>query len=146
MQLFRDRCVGATLEGTRAAMGYFQCLQYLGEYRVLMREIRPLLREAEERDDHFTMAHLHMGALRPMRLDDQPEAAREQLERAMARWPGGEHDFPQLLAQFSRASIELYEGDGAAAYRRLVSIQRQWLHTRAARKAFTGRPAGGPVG
>src|ERR1044071_6900096 len=59
----------------------------------------------------------------------------------MASWTSGKHDLTQLMAEFSRASIELYEGDGAAAYHRLDLALRHWLRLPVARMAFVGRRA-----
>ena len=129
MQIFRDRCLGASTESTVAAIHYCQCLYIMGEYRVLRCELLPLLREAEERGDHFTLAAFQPIALRMVIFKDEPEAVLQEIDRA------GSH-VRHLSAQLLRVDIELYRGDGAAAYRRLDQDWRRWMALPGARLPF----------
>jgi eukaryotic-like serine/threonine-protein kinase len=107
---------------------YLQCLLYMGDLRELVRELLPLSREAEERKDHFTLAMLHTGIASLMSLfQDQPAAARQQIDRGLALRANAETDTRLFGAQLSRTGIELYEGDGIAAYRRIDQGWRRRL-------------------
>ena len=75
MQLLRECCLGASYETGMAAGHYFMCLFYIGDVR-LHGELLPLLREAEERRDHFTLATLHGFAGVASLIQGQPEVAR----------------------------------------------------------------------
>lgn len=51
----------------------------------------------------------------------------QQVERAMGLWTTVDVDIRHVAGQFSQAAVELYEGDGAAAFRRLDSDWRRWM-------------------
>ncbi len=138
-QIFRERCRGASLETALAAVRYAQCLFYLGALRDSMRELLPLWREAEERDDFYTLA-LHAGNRSLLMLvHDQPGAARQLVERRMTPWTvaASEGDVPHVqLGRIAHAEIDLYEGDGAAAYQRIDHDWHRQIASPFARLAF----------
>jgi eukaryotic-like serine/threonine-protein kinase len=117
MKLLRERCLGASYETTLAAVYYFGFLLWLGDFRALVRELPPLVREAEERADHFMLVTLRPFVVLMSLALDQPAAAREHVERGTALWTTAEVDVRAMAGRGSLAEIELYEGDGAAAYR-----------------------------
>jgi hypothetical protein len=137
VHLFRERCLGATHESVIAAAYHFYCLNFMGELRIQLRETLRLVREAEERGDHFTLTSLHGSSLYLMISQDQPEAARQEVERTMALLTTGGSDVRRLLGQLSRADIELYQGDGVAAYQRLDQDWGRWLALPVTRLAIT---------
>jgi hypothetical protein len=129
IRLLRERCLGASYETTIAAVHYLISLFYLGELRDYVRELLPLLREAEDRGDHFALVTLHTFAGMTLLFQDQPATARQQIERGMALWTSVEADVRLLSGHVMRATTSLYEGDGAAAYE---EIDRDWRRRMAA--------------
>jgi hypothetical protein len=136
VQLLRERCLGASYETAVAAVHYLLCLFHMGELREYMRELLPLLREAEERRDHFTLVTLQSFAVTTSLVQDEPEAARRQIEHGMALWTTVEGESRLLAGQFSHAEIDLYEGNGAAAYRRIDQDWHRRLSVPFTRMAF----------
>jgi len=118
VQIFRERCLGASYETANAAVQYFSSLFYMGDYSRLTRELQPLLREAAERGEHLTPVTLQAFVTLVLLTQDEPEAARQQVERGMAVWTTIEVDVRLAAGQFAHAQVDLYEGNGAAAYRR----------------------------
>ncbi len=136
MQLLRERCLGASYETTIAAVYWLRCMFYMGDLRTYQRELLTLLHEAEERGDHFSLLNL----LTPMGIawlaDDQSETARQQVERGVALWTSFTEDIRLTSGQLMLAMIDLYDGTGPAAYRR---IEQDWQRRTAsplARLAF----------
>ncbi|HWO25319.1 MAG TPA: AAA family ATPase [Kofleriaceae bacterium] len=118
VEVLRERCLGASYETAIAAVHLLMCLFYQGALRDFVRELLPLLREAEERGDHFTLTTLHGGAVGLMSLiGDRPDAARREVERGIALRTDLETDVLLFAGQLSHAEIDLYEGNGAVAYR-----------------------------
>jgi eukaryotic-like serine/threonine-protein kinase len=137
MQLFRERCLGASLETMFVAVRYSYCLFYMGALRDAMRELLPLWREAEERGNRYARYSGNKSLL--TLVHDQPEAARQVAERAMAPWTAtaAEGDVPSdLLGRIAHAEIDLYEGNGAAAYRRIDQDWHRSIASPLARLAF----------
>jgi hypothetical protein len=138
-----------------AAANYFFCLIYIGDLRDYMRELLPLLREAGERRDHFTLASLHAFAGVASLIQDQPEAARQMVEQGMALWTAVEADIRFMTGQLMHAMIDLYGryglygAGGAAAYRRIDEDWRRRMafplarlrHVRAVLLSFHGLAA-----
>src|SRR5437762_4934593 len=108
------------------------CLLYLGELREFVRELLPLLREAEERGDHSNLG-LHSQTASMMKLlHDQPEASRQLLERGMAVWTthaaeGEALSIRIMTGRVAQVQVDLYEGDGGAAFRRIDRDWRRWM-------------------
>jgi eukaryotic-like serine/threonine-protein kinase len=95
-----------------------------------------MLREAEEREDRFTLATLYVGSAGLMSLiEDQPAAALQQIERGM-EWITVDFDLRRLAGQASHAEVDLYGGDGTAAYRRIDESWRQSSASPLSRTAF----------
>jgi len=125
VQLFRERCLGAAVEAAAPAVVYIQCLFNMGALRDYVRALPPMLREAEDREDRFTLALLYVGWAGLMSLiQDQPAAALQQIERGM-EWNTAAFDFQRLTGPASQAEVELYGGDSTAAYRRIDEAWRQ---------------------
>ncbi len=128
LQIFRERCPEAAYEAILALQGYFESMIPMGDLSGLVRELPPLLRDAEERRDRFTLTVLHTG--RPVALrwliQDQPETVRRQIRKGVDLFkPNARDSLVLLSAQLSCTMIELYQGDGASAYRRIDQSKRQ---------------------
>lgn len=128
LQTFHEHCPEAAHESTLALLGYFHSLVNMGDLRGLVRELPPLLRDAEERWDRFSLSHLHAGYMGLLWLiQDQPETARRQIGEAVDLWKPNRRDFRVLSAQLWYTQIALYQGDGATAYRCIDQSMRQNL-------------------
>lgn len=128
MQIFRERCLDAAHEFSFALVGYFDSSIHMGALRELMRELAPVVRDAKERRDRFTLATLHNG---PMVLQwliqDQPEMARQQIREGMELWTPKQHEARALVAKLWTTLTELYQGAGGVAYHCINQGMRQHL-------------------
>ncbi|HSK05668.1 MAG TPA: hypothetical protein VK932_30680 [Kofleriaceae bacterium] len=137
MQILRERCLGMSCETAITATFYFVCVTHMGALGDLVREVLLLLREAEEHRDRFTLAALHSGFTCLVSLiQDRPAAAWQQIERGATLWTEGAEDLRLLSAQLSHTEICLYEGDGAAAYRRIDQDWHRWLASPFVRQGY----------
>ena len=83
------------------------------------------LQEAEQRGDLYGSTVLRMGEPNLIWLAmDLPDEARSECEEGIRRW--SQRGFHQQHVEFSRAmtQIELYVGDGAAAFARISGVWR----------------------
>ena len=109
----------ASMQPQIALYGVY-ALVFLGDLIELRRRQARLLADAERRGDRFmsimlTLSHpvvLHLAA-------DDPHTARTQLRDAKAKWSHGKYLVQDWQVMRSEAEVELYAGDGAAAYERL---------------------------
>ncbi len=105
---------------SQAAVYAAYCLVSLGQLVELRRRTAQLRADAEQRGDLFTQVML--SASHPLILklaDDDPESARAAIREAKAQWTHGKFLLQDWQIMRSEAEIELYVGDGAAAYDRL---------------------------
>jgi serine/threonine protein kinase len=121
---FRDRCTGVTWELDTAHAFTLWALVYMGEFAELARRSSRLLQEARERGDlyaattigTFVEPHLRLAA-------DDPAAARQMVRQFLEQWSREGFHLQHLTALLSHTYIDLYEGEGPAAWERL---QQQW--------------------
>ena len=122
--IFRDRCTGAAWE--IASMRWFSLwsLSYLGDLGELSRRIPERLREAKGRGDlyaeicHSTgLANLYWLAA------DKPAEARARNSEALRAWSQRKFHVEHWWAMLSERQIDLYQGDGEAAFR---GVEEQW--------------------
>jgi len=99
-------------------------LTFLGRLEEFRRRHAKLLRDAEGRGDLYTTVNLRVGYSNwAWLVTDNVQEAREEVRRAMAAWsPRGFH-LQHYRALLAEANVELYVGDGAAAYER---VTRDW--------------------
>jgi hypothetical protein len=93
---------------------------FLGDLKELRRRQARLLADAEQRGDLFMSVLLRVS--HPILLllaADDPDGARAQLREAAARWSHGKFLIQDWQIMRSEAEVELYAGDGAAAYDRM---------------------------
>ncbi len=121
---FRDRCVGAAWELDNVQLFHLWSLAYLGEFRELNLRLPRMIREAEARGDRFAATSLRTGDLSYYWLcAGDPDGALAAADESMRRWTqrGFLHQhWDDLLA---RCEIDLYRGDGAAAFARM---EQRW--------------------
>jgi hypothetical protein len=128
MQVFHERCPDAGPALSVALVRYLSSMFSMGELRDLVRELPPLLRDAKERFDRYTLGMLHAGPVSLLWLiQGQPEIARQQLQAGTDLWTPKQRDGRFLFTQIWYTYIDLYQGDGATAYRRIDQRMRQNL-------------------
>jgi hypothetical protein len=134
---------GSNRLGTAFARQYaiYSCF-YLGRLREEAQRASRLLRDVEDRGDVYTIASLRLTVLVDICLvADDPEGARAELQRGMAQWAHKGFHLQHWFAMLSEAGIELYVGDGARAYARVVrdarSLRRSFLLHSGTVRAFT---------
>jgi hypothetical protein len=97
-------------------------LYFLGELNQLTQRYTRLLAEAEERGNVFMSANLRAIAAVPVWLAaDEPERARRELGEA-AQWTQGKFSTQWRMTVFG-TDLDLYVGDGAAAYERVKGLR-----------------------
>jgi hypothetical protein len=120
-EIFRERCTAVWWElgNTRTMTAW--SLVHCGEVNALAR-IAPLhLTDARERGDLFTMMNLGAVAMPHLRLvADDPDGASNEVEQALALWPHQGFHIQHVSALFSRVNLELYRGDGLAAWQHIA--------------------------
>lgn len=118
--IFRDRCTGATWELDTARTFSLWSLTYMGEVAELTRRRQVLLKDAQERGDLYAVTYLSTYIMAIVQLGaDDPEEARRELRQAMGRWSQKGFHVQHHNALLAQAYIDLYRGDGAAAWRHI---------------------------
>ncbi len=103
----------------------------LGELRDLASRVSLLLSDAEQRGDLYTSVNLKTTMVVALSLAaDDPDGARRTSREALAQWSRRAFLVQHMQAMTWEAMVELYAGDGAAAYER---TQRDW---KALKKSF----------
>jgi serine/threonine protein kinase len=96
-------------------------LMVLGDLREAMSLRERLLLDAEERGDLYTIVNLNTRATVFLSLAaDDPDSARRHLREAMAQWSQQRFLLQHWQAMHYGAEIELYVGNAALAYDRIV--------------------------
>ena len=99
-------------------------LMVLGDLREAASLHERMLVDAEERGDLYTIVNLHTRATVFLSLAaDDPDLARRHLREAMAQWSQTGFLLQHWQAMHYEAEIELYVGDGARGYERIVRDQ-----------------------
>jgi hypothetical protein len=99
-----------------------------GEFREVLRLVPGYVQEAENRGDLYSATYQMTGFSNVAWLSkDDVTEARRMLTLAERRWPTEQFDVPRYLNLMAAAHIELYDGTGAAAYRRVL---RDWASLR----------------
>ena len=93
------------------------CLMYRGRLAELRLHHAARLLDAEERGDLYTTVNLRVGHSNSVwLLADDVDAARRHLREAMAAWPTKRYSLQHYRAILAEANVELYCGNGDAAY------------------------------
>ncbi len=99
-------------------------LMVLGDLREAASLRERLLVDAEQRGDLYTIVNLHTRATVFLSLAaDDPDLARRHLREAMAQWSQTGFLLQHWQAMHYEAEIELYSGDAARGYDRIVRDQ-----------------------
>ncbi|SIO66153.1 Serine/threonine protein kinase [Singulisphaera sp. GP187] len=121
--ILRGRCQGVAWELDTAHAFSLWSLSHLGEIAELNRRWPVLLKEARERGDLYAVMNLSTYIMAMVRLAaDNPLEARDELRRTMSQWSRQGYHVQHNDELWAAALIELYQGDGPAAWK-LVSGQ-----------------------
>ena len=122
--IFRDRCTGVTWELDTAHAFALWGLSHQGAVAELSRRWPILLNLARSRGDLYAVMNLSTYIMSIVRLAaDDPETADRELRQTMSQWSRDGYHVQHNDALWAAVQIELYRGDGAAAW---GLIQRSW--------------------
>ncbi len=142
--LFGRTVTRPTKESTTLGRLYgLYSLFFVGRLRQAGRRATRLLEDAERRGDLNTAVNLHAAPLVDACLvADDPDAAREHVRLALATWTQHGFHVQHWMAMAWEAVIEIYVGNGAAAYARLErdrrALRRSLLEHAQGVRAHTG--------
>ncbi len=121
---FRGRCTGVAWELDTAHAYALWALSHLGRWEELALRFPVLIAEARERGDLYAEMNLSTYILAIVRLAaDRPEEAGQEVRRVMAQWSREGYHVQHNDQVWASILVELYRGDGAAAW---DSITRHW--------------------
>jgi eukaryotic-like serine/threonine-protein kinase len=124
IEVFRNRCTGVTWELDTASAFAFWSLWFRGELAEMIRRFPILVKEAHERGDRLAEAnYTTFGGPFVWLAADDPEGAREALTSVMGAWSRQDFHVQHFTTLTASAQIELYRGDGRAAWQHIVE---QW--------------------
>lgn len=130
----RQHSAGTFYESSLVTLNMITCLFFLGRVREMAERIPNILREAYQRNDLFAgvVPRTYFGNLVWL-ASDQVEEARRQADVALEGWPHQPFLMQHMFELIGSASIDLYVGEGAAAWHRIAKawgdFRRSW-HTR----------------
>jgi hypothetical protein len=125
--VFKNRA-GARFElGSARAFRVWSAMM-CGRFREVLELVPKYVDEAEERGDLYSATYQMTGFSNVAWLSrDDVAEARRRLALVEERWPPAEFDVPRYMNLMAAAHIELYDGTGATAYRRVL---RDWRSLR----------------
>ncbi|HUS32016.1 MAG TPA: AAA family ATPase [Kofleriaceae bacterium] len=125
LAVLRDHGAGVRWEIDIGETYWLASLYYLGEWREMMRQGQPILRDAIERGDIVSQLGVRTGRSNlAWLIAGRPDEARAQLAAAEASLPEGFH-LPHVLAIQAACNIDIYADAPNAAGGRL---EEAWPH------------------
>jgi hypothetical protein len=122
--IFRTHCTGVMWELSTAHRFALWPLMFLGEVAEIRRRLPALIKEARERNDLYAVTNLSLVIRTFVRLaDDEPELARRELRQVIDEWSQQGFHVQHMNRLFDEVQIDLYQGQGSAAWERLMD---QW--------------------
>ncbi|WP_437532454.1 protein kinase [Sorangium sp. So ce726] len=122
--LLRARCAGVAWELGTTSRFMMVAHYHRGELDALARLAAPRCADADARGDLYAASFFRVGLTYIVPLAaDRPDAARDEVLGAMARWPRRSFDHLDCLETLALGRIDLYAGAPLAALRR---IQDRW--------------------
>ena len=122
-----EQSAGLTGMAWERGLVHFQLmwsLFYLGELAEMNRRIPPLLQEARDRGDLFTVSGLTLGLNNIVFLDrDGPERAEQEIRSVLSRWTVRGYHLQHYWALLSRVHVHLYDHRSEDT---LELIQNDW--------------------
>jgi hypothetical protein len=123
-----QRHAGALFEIATARVFFVWSSAMRGQLREALHPIPRYVEEAENRGDLYSATY-HMTGFgnAAWLIQDDPAEARRMLALVEQRWPNEDFHVPRFLNIQAAVNIELYEGRGVAAHRRVL---RDWAFFR----------------
>jgi len=149
-RIFRDKCVGAAWELNAVRHFTLECFYYLGELERFRASAIEGLKEANDRGSVYASTTLRIGLANAVSLiGDEPDRARNEARAAMQAWSAGGYHIQHWYELIAHTQIDLYGGDGEAAYTRFragwpalrKSLLLRLQHTRTVAIHLRGRTA-----
>ncbi|MES1206426.1 MAG: AAA family ATPase [Pseudomonadota bacterium] len=149
-RIFRDRCVGAAWELNAVRHFTLECFYYLGALERFRISAAEGLKEANDRGSVYAATTLRIGLANAVwLLGDDAARARREAREAMAVWSAHGYHIQHWYQLIADTQTDLYEGDGEAAFQRLMtgwpalrrSMLLQMHHTRTVAIHLRGRAA-----
>jgi eukaryotic-like serine/threonine-protein kinase len=123
-ECFRSHCTGVTWEFDSTHFISLWSLTHMGEIAELSRRWPVVLKEAQKRGDLFLATTLNTYIMAIVRLAaNDPEEAQRTIDQVMERWSQQGFHAQHHTALLARTHIDLYNGDGQAAWDRIL---KQW--------------------
>jgi eukaryotic-like serine/threonine-protein kinase len=119
-ELLREKCTGVTWELITANRFLLGSLTFLGEVGELVQRVPLLLAAAQEQGNLFAATDLRTRLNLVWLVNDQPDAARQEVIDAMLQWPQAGFHLQHYSALVALVQIELYTGDSAVAWKHLT--------------------------
>jgi hypothetical protein len=116
LALLREHCTDVSWEVATTRYYLLWSLFQLGELTEHARLAPDWHREARERDDLYAEVAMGMTLSYAQLIHDEPEAARREVVRALDRWSHDGFQVPHGWAWYMHRWIDLYLGDGVAAW------------------------------
>src|SRR5262249_22236557 len=118
----RNRCTGMSWELSNAQLFTVWSLSFLGEMRELARRVPQLLSQAEERGDLYAATSQRTGlANLAWLVADRVDMARLRVREADEQWSKRGFHFQHYWNLLAECNVDLYAGDGACAYERVMA-------------------------
>ncbi len=120
-QTFRDRTTGLNWEVASNNLFLLSSLGMLGELGEIARRVPPLLDDALARGNVYAATNLRTGyPCLTWLARDEPEVAREMVERAMAEWSKEGFHLQHYFDLVAETNLDLYCGRAASAWHRVM--------------------------
>jgi serine/threonine protein kinase len=120
--ILRERCTGVAWELGTCHLWSLTALLELGELAELSRLVHGLVVEARERGDLWTATSLRTRVQYVALLaNDQPDAARRDLQQAIEQWSREGFHLQHLWYLFAQVGVDLYLGKAADAWGRITN-------------------------
>jgi len=119
--ILRDHCTNVWWERNSAQLYSHWALIMLGRVAEVAGRIPRRLREAEERGDRYATTNLRTGLPNlALLVAGDAQGARAVVEQAMGEWSRRGFHIQHFYGLLAQVHIDLYLGDGAAAYTRVT--------------------------
>ncbi|HUS28894.1 MAG TPA: hypothetical protein VMZ53_10295, partial [Kofleriaceae bacterium] len=121
---FREHGAGVVWEERTADVFGIWGLAWRGDWGEVARRCDALARAGEATGDRYAIMHAAIGVAvcGPLALD-RPQLARDRIAKVMTGWPRDSYDLIQVRELVGITTVDLYEGNGAAA---LKLINEHW--------------------